>query len=107
MKLNRIAAAGTAIALAFAWASAPLAQVAASAYTAENVAADNPFGALPVDPATVDLANLDGLMATLTEEQQTELTQRCVVIAGNGDLYAAGAVALCEAIVAAAEAAAM
>jgi len=102
MKLNRIAAAGTAIAIALAWATSPMAQIAPSAFTAENVTAEAPFGELPVDPAAVDLADIAGLMATLTPEQQLELQQRCAVITGAADNYAAEAVALCEAVVAAA-----
>jgi hypothetical protein len=107
MRLNHSAAAGTAIALALAWATSPLAQIAPSAFTPENVAPDAPFGELPIDPATVDLANIAALMAGLTPEQQLELQQRCAVVAGNAAAYPVAAVALCEAVVAAAAAPAM
>jgi hypothetical protein len=107
MRLNHIAAAGTAIAIALAWATSPMAQIAPSQYTPENVTAEAPFGELPVDPATVDLANIGALLATLTLEQVLELQQRCVVITGNAATYTAEAVAVCEAVIAAAETPAM
>lgn len=103
MKLSKIAAAATAIALTVGWATAPMAQIAPSAFTMENVAADNPFGELPVDLAAIDVANIEGFLSTLTTEQRLELQQRCVVVTGNGANYAPEAVAMCEAVLAAAQ----
>lgn len=99
MKRNTIAA-GSAIAIIVAWASAPLAQPVAGDFTVETVPAEAPFGELPVDPATIDLMAVGDFLATLTEEQKTELEQRCVVITENVDVYAADAVALCDAVIA-------
>jgi hypothetical protein len=103
MRLNKIAAAATAIALTVGWATAPMAQIAPSAFTMENVAADNPFGELPVDLAAIDVANVEAFLATLTVEQRLELQQRCVVVTGNAANYAAEALALCTAVVAVAQ----
>jgi hypothetical protein len=104
MKINRTVAAGSAIALALAWASAPLAQPAPSDFTAENVAADAPFGDLPIDVATINVDDIEGylatLMQTMTPEQQTELQQRCVIISANADAYATAAVTLCDSLLA-------
>ena len=105
MTIIRIAAAGTAIAFALAWASSPMAQIAPSAFTAENIAPDNPFGELPVDMAAIDITDIEAYLSTMTVEQRPELQQRCVVIVGNSEGYATEAVALCEAVIAAAEAA--
>jgi hypothetical protein len=95
---------GSAAALAFAVATSPgYAQLAPSAFAPENVAPDNPFGELPVDPAAVDLANIAAFLATLTPEQVTELQQRCVVVTGNAANYNEAAVNLCTAVVEQAE----
>ena len=104
MKLNRMMVAGSAIAVALAWSTAPMAQPAPSAFTAENVAADNPFGDLPFTVADINTDDIEGYIATLKQtlsaDQQTELTQRCVVINANADNYATNAVTLCDALLA-------
>ena len=98
MKFNRTVAAGSIIALALAGAAPALAQMEPSAFTPETVPPDAPFGELPVDPMTVDLAAIGDLLAALTPEQALELQQRCVVITENADNYSAEAVALCTAV---------
>jgi hypothetical protein len=103
MKFNKIAAAATAIILTIGSATAPMAQIAASGFTIENVTADNPFGEMPVDLTAIDVANIEGFLSTLTTEQRLELQQRCVVVAANAANYAPEAVAMCEAVVAAAQ----
>jgi hypothetical protein len=92
---------GSALAVAF-WATAPLAQPAPSAFTVDTVLGADPFGELPVDPATIDPANLGTFLATLTAEQRLELEQRCVVIGANTVAYDMNTVVFCQAVIAAA-----
>ncbi len=102
MKINRMATAGAAIALTLAWASAPLAQPAPSAFTTENISAEAPFGDLPIDVAMINVDDIEAYLAdlvqTLSPDQQAELEQRCVVISTNADMYPAPAVTLCTAV---------
>jgi hypothetical protein len=85
-----------------ALSGAAFAQVGPSAFTTDNVVPANPFGELPVDPATIDLNNVAAFLDTLTVEQRTELQQRCAVISANPMTYEAAAVTLCTSVVAAA-----
>lgn len=57
-------------------------------FTPETVDPADPFGDLDFDvTATSDANAIAGFLASLTQEQLTELTQRCVVIEANADTY--------------------
>ena len=77
-------------------------EAAPSAFTAENVLPGNPFGTLPIDRSRIPehLENLAAFLARFSDEQTTELRQRCVVITANADAYDENSVALCNAVLA-------
>ncbi len=92
---------GIVASLAVATLSFPaIGQEAASTYTTENVLPRNPFGTLPIDRSRipVHLENMTVFLGRLSEEQKTELKQRCVVITANADAYDDNAVAFCNAV---------
>lgn len=71
-----------------------------SEFTTETVIPGRPFEGLPIDRTRLadHMENIAGFLMRLTDEQVTELRQRCVVITGNSDLYAATVVAFCTAV---------
>jgi hypothetical protein len=101
MRKLTLTAVGSALAVAL-WATAPFAQPAPSAFTVDTVLAANPFGELPIDPATIDVANIGAFLGTLTAEQRLELDQRCAVVSANTATYDMATVTFCMAVVAAA-----
>ncbi|MCW5697608.1 MAG: hypothetical protein KIS96_12855 [Bauldia sp.] len=65
-------------------------------FTLETVDPADPFGDIEVNvSATADANAIAGFLATLTAEQLTELTQRCLVIEANADNYAEADVNFC------------
>jgi len=65
-------------------------------FTPETVDPADPFGDIEVDvTATADANAIAGFLATLTPEQLTELTQRCLVIEANAGDYADADVNFC------------
>ena len=104
MRKLTLTAIGSALALTL-WATAPYAQPAPpapSAFTVDTVLAADPFGDLPVDLATIDMANIGGFLGTLSTEQRLELTQRCAVVSANTAAYDLATVTFCQAAIAAA-----
>ena len=95
---------GVVASLGFATLSFPASgqDVAPSTFTTENVRSQNPFGTLPIDRSRIPqhLQNLAAFLVRFSEEQMTELRQRCVVIAANVDAYDENSVALCNAVLA-------
>lgn len=96
--------AGLALILGFAAAPAlaqlgtiDLEAVGAGDFTTANVAVEDPFGDLEVDTAVTDPAAIGTALGTWTNEQLTELAQRCAVISENATVYSADAVAYCAA----------
>jgi hypothetical protein len=79
-------------------------EIAASEFNTENVRRDAPFLGLPIDRSRVDryLADIDAFLTRFSDEQLTELQQRCVVIMDNDDIYDDAAVQLCNAVLEAA-----
>ncbi len=64
-------------------------------YNRTNVSAAAPFGTLPVDVNLSGATAFNSLIASLTAAQNTELTQRCAVIAGAPGTYASADIQFC------------
>lgn len=96
------------IALATLTTAAIAQDIAASTYTTENVDALHPFGTLPIDRSRLaaHTENVQAFLNSFSAAQLLELQQRCVVITGNAATYQADVVAFCNAVLAAARAAA-
>lgn len=73
---------------------------AASEFTTETVVPGRPFEGLPIDRTRLadHIDDIAGFLARLTDEQEVELRQRCVVVTGNADLYAEMVVEFCTAV---------
>lgn len=94
---------GIVASLAIATLSTPsFSQEATSTFTTENVLPRNPFGTLPVDRSRipVHLENMTVFLGRLSEEQRTELRQRCLVITANAEPFDDNTVAFCTAVLA-------
>jgi len=101
--LQRTSVAG-AILLFGATAVPVLAQlVDPGAAVSSNIPPADPFGNLPVDPAKVDRYHIIDFLRTLTSEQQTELAQRCQIVAQDAHDYEPLTASLCFAVIVAAE----
>lgn len=68
--------------------------LAQTGYSRDTVARNDPFGALPVDPATFDVSS--GSLASLGSTQLADLTARCDVVVSWPSYYGWGTAGFCQ-----------